>query len=148
MNRLSTIVALIAAASLGGCAGAPSEAPAGADSTHRFELGEDNGVPTATNHGGPRFTGELFRYEKVVELNTDDGNPESVLHQARVFTMDENGFFYVADARRHRVAVFDPDGNYRRSIGQEGDGPGDLRNPLASTSSAATSTSSGLAAIG
>ena len=130
MNRLPTIVALLAAVSLGGCAGGPTEALAEAESTHRFELGMENGVPTAANHGGPRFNGELFRYEKVVELNTDDGNPESVLHQARIFTMDENGVFYVADAHRHRVAVFDPDGNYLRSIGQEGDGPGDLRNPF------------------
>ncbi|MFQ5743782.1 MAG: 6-bladed beta-propeller [Acidobacteriota bacterium] len=120
--------ACLAALLLTGCSGG-TEAASGTSASHRFALAEKDGVRTAVNAGGPVYHGELFHYEKVLELRSNEANPDSILHGARSFTMDTDGVFYVADTRRHRIAVFDAEGQYRRSIGQEGDGPGDLRNP-------------------
>jgi len=125
-RRLLASVLLCTAIS---CSPATRDAVTDDASSHRFSVTREAGVTTARNTGGPRFSGELFRYDKVVELAVDDGNPESVLHGARSFTMSADGFFYVADTRRHRIAVFDPAGKYVRSFGREGDGPGDLRSP-------------------
>ena len=129
-TTLQTLVLSCLALSLGAACRAAPQDGGGESTAYTQERLLEDGVPTLVNHGGPKFTGEIFRYEKVVELRTDDGNPESVLHFAETFTMGDDGSFYVADTRRHRVAVFDAQGGYVRSIGQEGDGPGDLRAPF------------------
>jgi hypothetical protein len=102
-------------------------------SSHTFVVVEDDGVPTAVTSGGPRFTGELFTYEKVLELRDDPDRPESMLVRPNSFTMDADGFFYVLDAGNHRIAVFDPEGSYVRSMGRQGEGPGEF--PLMPSSS-------------
>jgi len=53
----------------------------------------------------------------------------SLLQRPWDLTMDEDGYFYVVDGSQHRVAVFDPQGRFVRSIGQQGQGPGDLFSP-------------------
>lgn len=42
---------------------------------------------------------------------------------------DQSGTFYYTDFRRKDVAVFDSSGAYLRSIGREGSGPGEFRQP-------------------
>ena len=96
---------------------------------HTFELVDENGIPTAVNSGVPKYEGELFDYEKVVELREDPDCPESFLYQPRSFTLGDDARYYVADNRNDRVAVFDSDGVYVDSIGRSGDGPGELRGP-------------------
>jgi len=69
-------------------------------------------------------------------LRGDESNPESLLHLPELvqsptsFTVDESGYFYIADTNNHRIAVFRPNGTFERSFGQEGEGPGDLRYPI------------------
>lgn len=43
----------------------------------------------------------------------------------------ESGRIYIADISNQRVAVFGKDGQYLRDLGKEGDGPGELRLPIA-----------------
>jgi hypothetical protein len=41
----------------------------------------------------------------------------------------KDNFIYISDFGNHRIQVFDDKGNYKRSIGRRGQGPGDLLNP-------------------
>jgi hypothetical protein len=43
--------------------------------------------------------------------------------------VDENGFVYIADNQNHRIQVFNSSGNFLRTIGRRGKGPGDVLNP-------------------
>ncbi|MFC1559344.1 6-bladed beta-propeller [Gemmatimonadota bacterium] len=93
----------------------------------------DAGIPVALNSGGPGYAGELFRYEPVVTLQQDDERPESFLYQSRSFIRTVKGFFlgeegryYVNDSGGARIAVFDQEGRFERSIGQRGQGPGEF----------------------
>ncbi len=95
---------------------------------HAFEVEEIDGVLTAVNTGGSKYSEELFSYEKVLELQQDPDNPESFLNNAESFTMGEDGHFYVQDNGNCRIAVFDRDGIYVRSIGGPGNGPGEFSN--------------------
>ena len=44
-------------------------------------------------------------------------------------TSDDQGTIYVLDAQLHEVMIFSPEGEYIRSIGREGEGPGEFRRP-------------------
>jgi len=44
--------------------------------------------------------------------------------------VDSEGRIYVADGRPPSVKVFGPDGAYRRTLGREGEGPGEFRWPV------------------
>ncbi len=93
---------------------------------HTFEIIEENGVPVAVSSALPKYEGELFVYEKILELRHDPDDMNTLLYGPRSFTLGDDGLYYVADNGNHRVAVFDGDGNFVRAIGSEGQGPGEL----------------------
>jgi hypothetical protein len=87
----------------------------------------------ALNSGGPKYFGDLFRYEQVAVLQQDPNRPESLMYMDIRFLRTEKGFFrgrdgyfYVGDSGGARIAVFDPEGRYLRSIGGRGEGPGEF----------------------
>ena len=108
-----------------GCSGQPRG--------HTFEQRLEEGVLSAVNSGGPRFGGDLLTFEHIVQLVQDPQVPESLLYPGptrrwdeRGFLMDAEGWIYVQDRGNSRIAVFEPDGRYARSIGRGGQGPGEF----------------------
>jgi len=59
--------------------------------------------------------------------------PDSALTAApwSVVADPQTGLISAADLNGHRVAVFNEHGDFLRELGSEGDGPGELRNPVA-----------------
>ncbi len=99
---------------------------------HTFEILDEDGVSTAVSSAIPRYEGEIFRYEKILELRPDsDDFDETFLYDPRSFTLGDDGLFYVADTGNHRIAVFDGEGEFVRAFGREGQGPGELQRPIA-----------------
>jgi hypothetical protein len=72
----------------------------------------------------------LFTYEEVLRLNQDESNPESLLAFPRIVLTDEAGNFYLDDVRDNRIVSFDASGNYLRTIGREGAGPGEYQSVM------------------
>lgn len=95
---------------------------------HRFEILVEDGIQVAYTRGGPLHEGELFTFKKIVQLNQDPGNPESLVHRVRVVVEGPDGCFYVPDWGGGRIVVYGPDGEYLRSFGRSGDGPGEFRS--------------------
>jgi hypothetical protein len=102
-------------------------------SPHRFEVVEEEGVPTAVTSGGPRFGGSVFDLSFVCRLEQDESRPETLLSgQGWALShvlMDEAGRIYASDQGNHLIHVFNPDGSYRFAIGREGQGPGEFTWP-------------------
>ncbi len=96
---------------------------------YSFQVHEENGVTIAETKGGSKYEEDLFEYEKVVELRFDSDDEESILNRPRSFIINSDNHLYVADSGNHRIAVFDINGQYVRSFGQEGQGPGDISGP-------------------
>jgi hypothetical protein len=102
-----------------------------AEPGHTFEVIDEDGIQTAVSSAIPKYEGEIFRYEKVLELRPDPDNfDETFLYEPRSFTLGDDGLFYVADTGNHRIAVFDDDGEFVRAFGREGQGPGELQGPI------------------
>ena len=103
-----------------GCTGGDREV------SHGFETTTEDGVPLALNSGPPRWEEELFEYQLVLTLKEDE-REESLINSAGGFALGDDGRFYVADGGDDRIAVFDSEGRYERSIGRAGQGPGEFR---------------------
>jgi len=93
---------------------------------HTFRTFEEDGVVHAENTGGPKYEEDLFRLEKVLTLQEDPQNEESLLVRPSVFYEGPDGRFYVMDGGAHRVAVFDASGDFVTSYGRPGQGPGEF----------------------
>lgn len=96
------------------------------DPEHLFDEHIENGIRIAETHGGPRFLGDLFKFEEVLQLREGDSE-DAHLYRPSGFFRDKDGFFYVMDGGNNRIAVFNPEGGYVRQFGREGDGPGEFR---------------------
>ncbi len=83
---------------------------------HSFQTYMEGFVQIAETTGGPMFTEDLFTYELVLTLQQDEELEESLLVGPTEFYMDENGLFFVNDARDTRIVVFDDAGRSMRAI--------------------------------
>lgn len=126
-SRRSLVFALAAGMSLGLACGGTSNAP---DTTHQFTVTEEDGITVARTTGGPKYEGEIFDYEKVLEIRPDESRPETLFFLIAEMTIDEAGNLYVVDANGNRISVFDAAGNWLRDIGRQGDGPGEFQFPV------------------
>jgi hypothetical protein len=102
---------------------------------HRFEVRQEDGVPTAVSRGAPKYESELFRYEHVLTLKQDPAVLESLIAGAKGFVMTEEGQFVVVDNKltrggpvSARLVLFDDQGACVRSIGGLGQGPGEFQS--------------------
>jgi len=101
---------------------------AGTDETgHNFRLTEEEGTAIAVTSGGPRYTTPLFTYEPILTLHEDPSREESMLFQPRSFVLGSDGCYYVPDPGNGRIAVFSHEGEFLRSFGGRGSGPGEFR---------------------
>ena len=71
------------------------------------------------------------RIEVIEDLVIGDevSNPEEVFYRSTWVAVGDDGAIYVLDAGNHRIQVFDAEGGYLRTMGQEGQGPGEFTSP-------------------
>ena len=62
-------------------------------------------------------------------IGADPSDPETLFYRALDMAVDDSGNIYIADTGNHRVQVFDHDGNFVRTLGRRGQGPGELEHP-------------------
>ena len=94
-------------------------------SSHSFQIHEENGVTMAVTGGGPKYSGDLFTYEKVMVIDTEQSE-ETLLYAPTQILSDDAGNCYIMDVGLGTILKFDADGMYIRSIGQKGQGPGEF----------------------
>ena len=65
----------------------------------------------------------------TVTIGAADGSVDELLHNVYAALRTSDGSYVVANAGSFELRRFDAEGSYRRSIGREGDGPGEFRFP-------------------
>lgn len=63
----------------------------------------------------------------IGDVNTMDEH--LAFHQPADLVVDPGGNMYILDSGNHRIQLFSPDAEYLKTIGREGQGPGELYNP-------------------
>lgn len=73
----------------------------------------------------------IERIELVEDLvlGMDGNDPNQAFYGARAVDLDADGNLWVLDAGNHRIQVFSAEGDFVRSLGREGQGPGELEQP-------------------
>ena len=87
-----------------------------------------NGVKTVRNPETPRY-GE-FAFDLVDDLVIGEEKDETYFFPGRVqLNVDGQGRFYVCDWGNRRAQVYDKNGAYMRTLGRQGQGPGEYGMP-------------------
>ncbi len=94
-------------------------------SGHSFQVFDENGITIAETSGSPKYEGELFTYEKELVLDTEQSD-ETLLFRPTQFIADEFGNLFIMDFGKGTILMFDAEGNYLRTIGRKGQGPGEI----------------------
>jgi hypothetical protein len=92
------------------------------------EISIVNGKEIVINPPQPLY-GET-KLDLTEELSIGNSNdPRLFFNNISDIAADKNGNIYILDLGNHRLQIFDPNGNYRNTIGQPGQGPQDFYNP-------------------
>jgi len=86
-----------------------------------------DGVELVHNMAVPLHPEKSLSLEEELAIGGDDVESDLILLQAGYFIIDEEGSFYIADRRDFNIKVFDKEGNYLRTIGKKGEGPGEFQ---------------------
>jgi len=68
--------------------------------------------------------------ERVFSIGSITGEEWETFGEVDRVAFDGDGNLYILDRQNFRVVVVDPEGNFVREVGTEGDGPGELRFPM------------------
>lgn len=84
-------------------------------------------VPVIANGNQPAEGRVTVQLEEMWRIGGED-DEENLLGVVNQVLTDDGGNIYLLDIQLVEVQVFDPEGNYMRSLGKMGDGPGEVRN--------------------
>jgi hypothetical protein len=90
----------------------------------------ENGVKVIKNPKAPLYPAGIFRLEEELSLGKADGEEAYLFSRINGLDVDDNGNIYVLDYRSAHVRVFDDRGVFLRTIGQKGQGPGEMEMPV------------------
>jgi hypothetical protein len=88
-----------------------------------------DGVKVVKNPKEPIYPDKIVTFEEELTIGKSEGPEEYLINSIWSFTIDDEGNTYILDYKPYRIKVFDEDGKYLRSIGREGQGPGELQGP-------------------
>ena len=69
--------------------------------------------------------------EKIFSLGSLEAEDEYLFSRVDDIATDNDGNIYVCDSQENRIQVYDKNGKFIRSMGKRGQGPGNLRRPMA-----------------
>ena len=89
---------------------------------------EKNGVTVIKNPKEPIYDDVVFSLEEELSIGETEGREEYMFNRIAI-DVDDDGNLYILDNIAIEVRVFDKYGNYLYSIGQKGQGPGEMQRP-------------------
>jgi hypothetical protein len=103
---------------------------AGSQENWRGVIVKEGDVTVVKNPGDPIYKTPILELKEELSLGGPRVVGDYAFGNIRDFVVDEQGSIYVLDGKNYRVQVFDSQGQYVRTIGRKGQGPGDLDGPL------------------
>lgn len=76
----------------------------------------------------PNGTPSKMKLELETVIGESD-DPDKAFSQLSNFVVDDDGIIYALDFKEQKIKMFDADGQFFRSFGEKGQGPGELQMP-------------------
>lgn len=90
---------------------------------------EVDGVAVVKNPKKPIYSNEIVFFNEELSIGMSEGPEEYILNYILSFAADDEGNIFILNMKPFRVKVYDKEGKYIRSIGREGQGPGEFQFP-------------------
>ena len=90
-----------------------------------------DGVTVVKNPLEPMYSENAFVLEEELTIGEAEGREEYMFQSLRAIAVSETGDIYALDYKAQHVKVFNKEGLYLRTIGREGQGPGEFFLPMA-----------------
>ena len=90
---------------------------------------EVDGVTVVKNPIEPMYGEDVFSLEEELSIGEVEGREEYMFSQIGNLAVDDEENIYVLDRKEFHIKVFDKDGEYLRTFGRKGQGPGELNRP-------------------
>jgi len=91
---------------------------------------EVDGVTVVTNPKEPMYGEDVFSLEEELSIGSAEGREEYLFYQVRGITVDEDERIYVLDLKEAHIKVFHKTGEYLKTMGRKGQGPGEMQMPI------------------
>ena len=90
---------------------------------------EKDGVIMVENPKKPIYEGRVLDLIEELKIGESSGPPEYIFGRIAAIAVDGKGGIFVADDKNIHIKAFDAKGGYVRTIGREGQGPGEIGCP-------------------
>jgi hypothetical protein len=90
---------------------------------------EIDGVTAIKNPKEPMYGDDVFHLEEELSIGEEGKGDEYIFSEARDIAVDEVGNIYILDSHEAHIKVFDKSGKYVKTIGNKGQGPGEMSRP-------------------
>ena len=90
-----------------------------------------DGVLTIHNPATPAQGELVLKLKPLFSLGGESDDPNQLFGMVQQILVDEEHNTYLLDQQLHEIKVFDAKGEYLRTIGRKGEGPGEFNNPNA-----------------
>lgn len=96
----------------------------------RGEIREEGGIILVNNPKKPMFEGNVLEMTEDLVIAPREENEEQMFQDIRTLDVDAAGRIFVLDEKAANIKVFDSYGDFIRTIGKAGQGPGELGMPI------------------
>ena len=90
---------------------------------------EVDGVTVVKNPKEPMYAENVFVLEEELSVGEVEGKEEYLFSRIRDVDVDVEENIYVLDSGETHIKVFNKNGEYVRTIGKKGQGPGEMQRP-------------------
>jgi hypothetical protein len=91
---------------------------------------KEGGVTIVKNPKEPIYKTPILELKEDLSLGGPEAQGDYAFGQIRHFIVDDAGSIYVLDQQNANIKVFDASGKFLRTIGRQGQGPGELERPM------------------
>lgn len=90
---------------------------------------EEDGVMIIKNPKDPVYSEDIFSLEEEISIGKPKGREEYMFSQIIDVGVDDEENIYILDFKEAHIKVFNKNGEYLRTIGKRGQGPGEMKRP-------------------
>ena len=87
-----------------------------------------NGVQHILNLETPLHPEKSVTFEEELAINEEDANGNIILYKPSLIAIDSEGNICIFDSQDFSIKVFSPEGTFVKSIGRQGEGPGEFQS--------------------
>jgi len=93
------------------------------------KIATENGVVVIKNPAKPIYKREIVTFEDDLIIRNKEKDRDASFYNISCFTVDYEGNIYLVDSKRMEIIIYNKEGKYIRTIGRQGQGPGEFSFP-------------------